>query len=168
MIRDRIKDLRRVKASDLCLNPKNWRTHSDSQKDAMKSVLAEVGIADVLIAYERDDGSLMLVDGHLRQGISGDQEVPVIVLDVNDQEADMLLATLDPISAMANKDRNKLSALLDSVRGANSIGPLLEEVARVNQVAIFDDVDLLIDIEEDDEREPKKDFTVCPKCGFEF
>ncbi len=34
-IRDRIKELRRVKASELLPNPKNWRTHPTEQADAM-------------------------------------------------------------------------------------------------------------------------------------
>ena len=42
-IRDRIKELRRVKASDLLPNPKNWRTHPVAQQDALKGLLAEIG-----------------------------------------------------------------------------------------------------------------------------
>ena len=62
-IRDRIMDLRRVKACELLPNPKNWRTHPDEQADAMRGVLAEVGWADALLARETPDG-LMLIDGH--------------------------------------------------------------------------------------------------------
>ena len=29
--RDRVKELRRVRASELNANPKNWRTHSEGQ-----------------------------------------------------------------------------------------------------------------------------------------
>ena len=64
-IRDRIKELRRVRASELLPNPKNWRTHPVAQQDALRGVLAEVGYADALIARETPEG-LMLVDGHLR------------------------------------------------------------------------------------------------------
>ena len=35
-IRDRIKELRRVKASELLPHPKNWRTHPQEQADAMR------------------------------------------------------------------------------------------------------------------------------------
>ena len=44
-IRDRIKELRRVPASELLPNPKNWRTHPVAQQDALRGVLAEVGYA---------------------------------------------------------------------------------------------------------------------------
>jgi hypothetical protein len=32
-IRDRIKELRRVRADDLKPHPKNWRVHPDAQKN---------------------------------------------------------------------------------------------------------------------------------------
>ena len=39
-IRDRIKELRRVKASQLRPNPKNWRTHPQAQRDVLCGLLA--------------------------------------------------------------------------------------------------------------------------------
>jgi len=65
-IRDRIKDFRRVSASLLCPNPKNWRTHNTRQRNVLKGILAEIGYADALLARELPDGSLQLIDGHLR------------------------------------------------------------------------------------------------------
>jgi hypothetical protein len=90
-IRDRIKELRRVKASDLLPNPRNWRKHPKAQADALRGVLAEIGFADALLARETDRG-LMLIDGHLRAETAPDQDVPVLVLDVDAAEADKLLA----------------------------------------------------------------------------
>ncbi len=69
-VRDRIKELRRVKASRLRPHPKNWRTHPVAQQDALRGVLAEIGYADALLARELPDGSLELVDGHLRAEIT--------------------------------------------------------------------------------------------------
>lgn len=103
LIKDRIKELRRVPASQLIPNPKNWRTHPEKQRNAIQGVLAEIGYADALIARELPDGSLMLLDGHLRAETTPNQKVPVLVLDLDEAEADKLLATLDPISAMAGK-----------------------------------------------------------------
>src|SRR6266581_901556 len=97
-IRDRIKELRRVKAGLLLPNPRNWRTHPPAQRDALRGVLAEMGYASVLVARELDDGSLELVDGHLRAETPPDMEVPVLVLDVTEAEAAKLLATLDPLA----------------------------------------------------------------------
>ena len=117
-IRDRIKELRRVRASELIPNPKNWRTHPSAQQDALRGVLAEVGYADALIARETPDG-LMLVDGHLRAETTPDSNVPVLVLDINEAEADLMLATLDPLAAMAGRDEERLTDLLAAVSSEN-------------------------------------------------
>ena len=87
-IRDRIKELRRVKATELRPNPANWRTHPVAQQDALRGVLAEIGYADALLARETDDGELVLIDGHLRAETTPDVMVPVLVLDVDEAEAE--------------------------------------------------------------------------------
>jgi len=116
-IRNRVKELRHVPASDLRPNPKNWRTHPTAQRDALRGILAEVGMADAVLARELEDGSLMLIDGHLRAETVADATVPVLVLDVNEAEADKLLATLDPLAAMAGKDAEQLASLLETLKG---------------------------------------------------
>jgi hypothetical protein len=128
-IKDRIKELRRVKASDLLPNPKNWRTHPQAQQDALRGVLAEIGYADALIARETSEG-LMLVDGHLRAETTPDSEVPVLVLDIDEAEADLMLATLDPLAAMAGKDEERLDELLATVTSDNdTVNALLQTLA---------------------------------------
>ena len=57
-IRDRNKELRSVKASELIPHPKNWRKHPQSQQDFLRGILAEVGITDALIVRELPDGIL--------------------------------------------------------------------------------------------------------------
>jgi len=113
-LRDRIKELRRVPVNQLLPNPKNWRMHPAAQQDAMRGILAEVGIADAVLARETSAG-LMLIDGHLRADVSPEATWPVLVLDVTEAEADMLLAAHDPLAAMAETDDDKLDALLASV-----------------------------------------------------
>src|SRR5919201_2122671 len=108
-IRDRIKELRRVRAAELRPNPRNWRVHPPAQQDALRGVLAEVGYADALLARELADGTLMLIDGHLRAETTPDAVVPVLVLDVDEAEADKLLATLDPLAALAETDSEALA-----------------------------------------------------------
>ena len=115
-IRDRIKDFRRVRAGDIRPNPRNWRTHSTAQAEALKGILAEVGIADALLVRELEDGSLELIDGELRTDLDPDTTWPCLVLDVTEEEANKLLATLDPIAAMAGEDDEKLADLLQQVQ----------------------------------------------------
>jgi DNA modification methylase len=129
-IRDRIKELRRVKASELIPNPKNWRTHPVAQQDALKGILAEVGFAGAVLVRELDDGSLMLIDGHMRAETTHDQEIPVLILDVDEAESDKLLATFDPIAAMAESDAHALDALLRNVdTGSEALSKMLAELA---------------------------------------
>ena len=132
-VRDRIKAFKRISAKDLRPNPKNWRTHPVAQQDALRGVLAEVGYAGALLARECDDGGLVLIDGHLRAETTPDMEVPVLVLDVNEAEADKLLATIDPLGAMAEADAGKLDSLLREVdTGSEALQEMLAELAKDN------------------------------------
>jgi hypothetical protein len=115
-IRDRIKELRRVCAADLRPNPRNWRVHPRQQQDALRGVLAEIGYADALLVRELPDGTLMLVDGHLRAETTPECSVPVLVLDVNEAEADKILLTHDPLAGMATVSDERLRALLANVQ----------------------------------------------------
>jgi len=114
-IRDRIKDFRRVKASELLPNPRNWRRHPKAQAAALKALLNEIGIADALIARELPDGTLMIIDGHLRANTMPDVLVPVLVLDVSEAEADKILLTLDPLAALAEIDSERIAELIEAV-----------------------------------------------------
>ncbi|HZZ27164.1 MAG TPA: hypothetical protein VFE46_04080 [Pirellulales bacterium] len=129
-IRDRIKELRRVPARDLRPNPKNWRIHPAAQQDALRGVLAEIGYAGALLARELDDGSLELIDGHLRAETTPDLLVPVLVLDLSHEEADKLLATYDPLSGMATVDLEAFHSLLAKVPIENAaVQSMLDTVA---------------------------------------
>lgn len=153
-IRDRIRELRRVPAAELRPNPKNWRTHPQAQADALKGVLAEVGMADAVLARELPDGSLMLIDGHLRVETMPTETVPVLVLDVDEAEADKVLATLDPLAAMAEADAAKLDAILRDIdTGSEAVQKMLADVA--DDAGLYQDGDK--EIVEDEIPEPPAD-----------
>ena len=126
MIQDRIKELRRVKASTLLANPLNYRKHPPRQKALLSQLLSEVGYADALLAYETPEG-LRLIDGHLRAETTPDQEVPVLVLDVTEQEANKLLLTLDPLAGLAETDAGLLGELLKSTETTGDLAEWLDE-----------------------------------------
>jgi len=115
-MRDRIRELRRVRARELLPNPKNWRRHPAAQAKALRALLAEIGYADALLARELPDGRLMLIDGHLRAETTPEVTVPVLVLDVTEAEADKLLLTLDPLAALAEADAARITTLLRTVQ----------------------------------------------------
>jgi hypothetical protein len=129
-IRDRITDFRRVPASELIPNPLNWRRHPESQQNALRGVLDDIGFADAVIARETADG-LELIDGHLRTDVMGDDPVPVLVLDVTEEESKRLLATIDPLASMAEMDATALMGLLDQIESTNSdVGILLDTLGQ--------------------------------------
>ena len=169
-IRDRIRELRRVPASELRPNPKNWRTHPQAQADALRGVLAEVGIADAVLARELDDGTLMLLDGHLRVETMGDQILPVLVLDVDEAEGDKVLATLDPLAAMAEADAVKLDAILRDVDTSSpELQAMLAKVAE--EAGLYEEIEDAKEPESSAEEINTDEFNMqckCPRCGFEF
>lgn len=137
-IRDRIVDFRRVKARDLSPSPRNWRTHPQSQQDALRGILAEVGYADALLARKLPDGTLELVDGHLRAETTPDQEVPVLVLDLNEDEAAKLLTVLDPLAAMAEANKDALGQLLAQVQTEDdALRKMFEQMAADAGIDVF-------------------------------
>jgi hypothetical protein len=122
--RDRIKEFRRVPATALRANPKNWRVHPESQRDVMSGILAEIGFAGAVLARETESG-LELIDGHLRTDLAGDELIPVLILDVSAEEAIKLLAVFDPSSSMAKIDSAKLDSVL---REVNFSSPAIQEM----------------------------------------
>jgi DNA modification methylase len=128
--RSRIKELRHVRASELVENPKNWRRHPQFQVDALRGALEKIGYADALIAREVE-GQLVLLDGHLRAATTPDSLVPVLLVDLDDQEADFLLATLDPLAALARSDGELLKQLTSSLQIENeSIEKMLADTLK--------------------------------------
>tara|TARA_R100001594_G_C4053581_1_gene265444 strand:+ start:6215 stop:6724 length:510 start_codon:yes stop_codon:yes gene_type:complete len=165
-IRDRIKELRRVNASELMPNPKNWRTHPVGQQDALKSVLSQIGYADAVIARETKDG-LMLIDGHLRAETTPDATIPVLVLDINEEEADLLLATLDPLAGMAEPNTELLKQLLEGIDDSDDhITALIQGVKDMNQIIDYNPEPPTDWNDYDDET--IKTNNTCPKCGYEW
>jgi hypothetical protein len=165
-IRDRIKELRRVRAADLRPNPRNWRVHPPEQQAALRGVLAEIGYADALLARELADGTLMLIDGHLRAETTPESMVPVLVLDVDEAEADKILLTHDPLAGMATASQEHLQTLLGEVQtesaalrelfaglaGAPSSEDIDRHVAAAREVNIPESYQVVVECEDEQDQ----------------
>ena len=128
-LRDKVIELRRVPVAELIPNPKNWRTHSKGQTQALQGLITEVGFAGAALARQGLNGELVLIDGHLRRDALPDEQIPVLVTDLTEEEADKVLATFDPIGAMAGRDAEALEALLANVTTDNDgLRRLLEDL----------------------------------------
>jgi predicted DNA-binding transcriptional regulator YafY len=110
-IRNRIVGHRRVRAGDLIPHELNWRVHPPAQRRALRALYREVGFARSLLAFERPDGRLQLIDGHLRREIDPDMLVDVEILDVTPDEARKLLLSMDSLAALADANAAALTEL---------------------------------------------------------
>lgn len=113
---NRIIGQRAIKVADIELNPNNYRTHPVAQVAALRGVLSEIGICQGVIWNER---TKRLIDGEARVLIAkeeGQETLVATVVNLSEEEEEKLLAALDPISALAGVNGEKLSALLDRVR----------------------------------------------------
>ena len=182
-IRDRIKELRRVKASELVPSPHNWREHPEGQVNALRGILDEIGYADVALTRELPDGRLGIIDGHMRAELDPDQELPVLVLDLDEDEAKKLLTVLDPLAAMAEANKDALGQLLLEIdTESEAVRAMLEKLAEQEGVDVYEggagellDVEPQIDRAEELQKEWKTEtgqlwevpgnWYKCPKCG---
>jgi hypothetical protein len=116
-MRSRIVSLKMVDPSTLADHPHNWREHPSTQQAALREVFERIGIADVILAYDSaKTGKLTIIDGHLRRKmLAGEPKVAVLKLDLTDEEAEAVLASHDPIGAMAVRDEDLYRQLVEEL-----------------------------------------------------
>ena len=114
----------------ILFNPRNWRVHPLNQQNALKGVLEEVGWVQEVIINQRTG---RLVDGHLRCQLAareGAKTIPVKYVDLSEEEEALVLATLDPIAAMAATDKQKLDELFAGIESENeNVRKMMDEIA---------------------------------------
>jgi hypothetical protein len=164
---NRIVDTGVRPASEFIANPKNWRTHPQKQRAAVKGSLNELGWIDTVIV-NRQTG--YLIDGHERlwQALDADPETPVpfIEVDLSPEEEALALATLDTTTGMATVDKDKLDELMQEIQtGEDGLQEMLAELAADEGIIPpdFQPVD-----ESEQPRLDQKSPVQCPHCGEEF
>lgn len=126
--RSRIVGHAEVSPTELTANPRNWRKHPKAQQDALADVLDRVGWVQDVIVNQRTG---LLVDGHARLELAlrrGEASVPVVYVDLAPDEETLVLATLDPLSAMAEADQEALDSLLAEVVADGALARMLDEL----------------------------------------
>ncbi len=116
-------------------NPANWRTHPHEQQRALSGAMSEVGwVAQVLVNQTTGH----VVDGHLRVELAinrNEPTVPVTYVELSEAEERLVLATLDPLAAMASADMAKLEELLADLTPSDAaLRSLLDELADHNGI----------------------------------
>lgn len=114
-INNRVRELVTVPANSIKPHPENWRVHGNKQRAALQYVLKTIGIAGASVAYNDPEWGPTYIDGHMREEELGEQEVPVLMLDVNREEARTLLLSMDSINAMADRDEAAIATIVREV-----------------------------------------------------
>ena len=105
-----------IAAGSLSENPLNWRRHSQGQLQSIRDLLSDpdVGWAGACLYNERTH---RLIDGHARRTVvDPDTPVPVLVGDWSEEAEKKILATLDPVGAMAQGDAEAYAKLVETVQ----------------------------------------------------
>ena len=99
-----------VDPEQLTAHPLNFRRHPIVQRKALRASIEGHGWVAPVIATV--DGTV--IDGHARveEALSGGVTVPVVFVDMDDNEAGSMILRLDPIAAMASHDSDVLGELL--------------------------------------------------------
>jgi hypothetical protein len=99
-------------------NPNNWRHHPERQKKLLDAVLQENGWAGVAL-YNETTGQL--IDGHARRdwAIQHKEDMPVLVGKWTPAQERKILATLDPIAAMAEQADDIYRELVAGIKTEN-------------------------------------------------
>ena len=128
-LRNRVTEMRVIRAEELQDNEGNWRLHPQFQRDSLRGVLETIGIGDALKVYHSErQGGLTLIDGHLRKEDYPNTGWPVLILDVDDAEADVLLAMSDPLAGLAEADAAALDALVAEVETDETVSAILATI----------------------------------------
>ena len=128
------------KPEQLLANPHNWRIHSHHQQDALLAVFEDVGWVQRIIVNKTTGH---LIDGHLRVTLSmrhNIKEVPVLYVELTEEEEKKVLATLDPLGALANTDFEKFDDLIEDISFENvDLNTMLNDI--ISKSPLFPDVD---------------------------
>lgn len=104
-------------------NPANWRTHPPGQRAALADVLDQVGVVQNVIVNRT----------HLRVDLAverGEPAVPYVEVELSEDEERVVLATLDPLSALAEADADRLGSILADLRvDGPALSGMLDELA---------------------------------------
>jgi len=110
-------------------HPYNFRRHPKEQLDALEGSLEEIGWIQRVIVNQRTGH---LIDGHARVELAirrDEPEVPVVYVDLSENEEKLALATLDPITGLAYHDEEQLAALLREIEVENdAVAEFLDEL----------------------------------------
>jgi DNA modification methylase len=129
--RSRVVGFTEKPANQFTANAFNFRRHPVPQREAFRGLVSELGFAGAVLENKRTGN---LIDGHLRieEALSVDETmlIPCVQVDLSEAEEKLLLASYDPLSAMAEADKETLDLLLRDVStGDAAVQEMLSKLA---------------------------------------
>jgi DNA modification methylase len=129
--RSRVVGFTEKPANQFTANAFNFRRHPVPQREAFRGLVSELGFAGAVLENKRTGN---LIDGHLRieEALSVDEHmmIPCVQVDLSEAEERLLLASYDPLSAMAEADKETLDLLLRDVStGDAAVSEMLSKLA---------------------------------------
>jgi hypothetical protein len=156
-----------VPPGELVAHDRNFRLHPDAQKAALAGIIEDIGFIKSVIVNQRTG---RIIDGHLRVHLameSGQETIPVEYVDLTEAEELEALATLDPLTALAEVDAAQLDALLRDVQAEHeAVQNMLADLAASNplpEAAVAEPPEEFSEYGEDIPTEHR-----CPKCGYQW
>ena len=110
-------------AEEIAFSPHNWRRGTRAQNEVLLQLLAEIGWVEGVLLNQRTG---RLVDGEKRVLLARQRqagEIPVSVVDLDEEEERLVVATLDAITGQAMPDESEFG-VLRAVIEADLKGPL--------------------------------------------
>jgi hypothetical protein len=163
--KNRIVGQGEVQPDQLLANPKNWRIHPKAQQDALTSVLDRVGWVQQVIVNKETN---FVVDGHLRVSVAISRDepvVPVVYVELNEEEEALILAMMDPLAALAITDEDQLRGLVEGLDIDAEVHSLLSQVRLPVSI---DDIDVP-DADSKGTYEGGQHYSYrCPECAHEW
>jgi ParB-like chromosome segregation protein Spo0J len=156
-----------VPPSELVGHDRNFRLHPDAQKAALAGVIEDIGFIKSVIVNQRTG---RIIDGHLRVNLaleSGQETIPVEYVDLTEAEELEALATLDPLTTLAEVDAAQLDALLRDVETEQeAVQSLLADLAASNPLPETGSAEAPQEFSEYGEDIATE--YCCPKCGYQW
>ena len=144
----------------LLANPQNFRIHPKIQQDALESILDEIGWVDDVIVNKTTGH---IIDGHLRVELAikrKEKTIPVKYVELTEDEERIILATFDPISAMATQNNEMVNKLVESIKTTNQeIQTILDGLNEMPEIRMTEEKEIDENIDTENE---------CPSCGYQW
>jgi len=150
--------------------PYNPRTMSDDALGRLAKLLDSHGIVDPIIARRSDN---LVIGGHQRLKANAmrktpDAEVPVVFLEVTDEQAKALNIALNNPHAQGEYDWPKVADILQDIDTGDIDIPAVTGFSEEDLAGLVHGLDEFQPIDEEPPRLDEKTPTTCPNCGHEF